>query len=200
MQGICRASLLMAIGAMATGACLQARAVGFCPSGFEGNCVPANWNVAEPGDGSVNFLDAPIKAILTSNNNGVSGPTFVSIEIQGDNDGIVSFSYFYTTNDQDGASFDPFGFLLNGVRTQLVPPPTLANGESVSGTFSFNVLAGDTFGVYAESTDNGFGPSVTEVTDFLYVPGPLPVLGVSAAFCFSRKLRKRIKSSATNNQ
>jgi hypothetical protein len=28
------------------------------------------------------------------------------------------------------------------------------------------------------------------------VPGPLPVLGVAAAFGFSRKLRKRIKNSA----
>jgi hypothetical protein len=30
------------------------------------------------------------------------------------------------------------------------------------------------------------------------VPGPLPVLGAAASFCFSRKLRKRIKPSANS--
>ncbi len=33
--------------------------------------------------------------------------------------------------------------------------------------------------------------------DFAQVPGPLPLLGVGAAFGFSRKLRKRIKGSGT---
>jgi len=38
----------------------------------------------------------------------------------------------------------------------------------------------------------GYGvASVTENE----VPGPLPILGVGAAFGYSRKLRKRIKSS-----
>jgi hypothetical protein len=197
MQAI-RASLIVAIGAAAIAPWSQVRAVGFCPSGFQGNCAPANWTVQQPGNGSVDFLAAPINAILTSNDDSAPGNTFVSIEIQGDNEGIVSFSYFYTTNDQDGAQFDPFGYLLNGAPIQLVPPPSLANGESVSGSFSFQISAGDTFGFYAESTDNALGPSVTEITDFMYVPipGPLPVLGLGAAFGFSRKLRKRIKLSA----
>lgn len=197
MQAL-RASLLVAIGAAAIAPWSQARAVGFCPSGFQGNCAPANWAVQQPGNGSVDFLAAPIKAILTSNNDSSLGNSFVSIEIQGDNEGIVSFSYFYTANDLDGAQFDPFGYLLNGAPIQLVPPPDLANGESVRGSFSFQISAGDRFGFYAESTDNTLGPSVTEITDFMYVPipGPLPVLGFGAAFCFSRKLRKRIKISA----
>jgi hypothetical protein len=33
--------------------------------------------------------------------------------------------------------------------------------------------------------------------DFAQVPGPLPILGIGAAFGFSRKLRKRIKGSGT---
>jgi hypothetical protein len=33
--------------------------------------------------------------------------------------------------------------------------------------------------------------------DFQQVPGPLPILGIGAAFGFSRKLRKRIKGSGT---
>jgi len=37
------------------------------------------------------------------------------------------------------------------------------------------------------------------VTRFYYTPGPLPVVGVGAAFCFSRKLRKRIKTRSGMN-
>jgi hypothetical protein len=41
------------------------------------------------------------------------------------------------------------------------------------------------------------GISHGEVEDYAPVPGPLPLLGVGAAFGFSRKLRKRIKTSKT---
>ena len=35
----------------------------------------------------------------------------------------------------------------------------------------------------------------TQTTQTQVVPGPLPILGIGAAFGFSRKLRKRIKGS-----
>jgi hypothetical protein len=36
--------------------------------------------------------------------------------------------------------------------------------------------------------------SLVVTTDTQHVPGPLPLFGVAATFCYSRKLRKRIKS------
>ena len=47
--------------------------------------------------------------------------------------------------------------------------------------------------------DGTFSPStsfVVEAKDATSAPGPLPIFGAAAAFGFSRKLRKRIKTSA----
>ncbi len=40
------------------------------------------------------------------------------------------------------------------------------------------------------------GPYTLSITGAVGVPGPLPILGVGAAFTYSRKLRKRIQSAA----
>jgi hypothetical protein len=68
-------------------------------------------------------------------------------------------------------------------------------------------LAGVTFGAnrFASGSSLIF-PAPTISNEFAYfgpnlnleVPGPLPIFGAAAAFGFSRKLRKRIKSSAFN--
>jgi hypothetical protein len=52
--------------------------------------------------------------------------------------------------------------------------------------FMFTKSVGETgtFGISSEGSDPG-----------IEVPGPLPILGVAAAFGYSRKLRKRLKSS-----
>jgi len=40
-------------------------------------------------------------------------------------------------------------------------------------------------------------PYATTKEVFVFVPGPLPLLGASAAFGFSRRLRSRIRRSTT---
>jgi hypothetical protein len=40
-----------------------------------------------------------------------------------------------------------------------------------------------------------YGANVSFAPTSMPVPGPLPILGLSAAFCFSRKLRRRVKTS-----
>lgn len=175
-----------------------AQALVIC-NGFQGSCAASSWTTSVPGNGNAGI--SPAVATLRSNNAG-GGNTFVTMLIGASAPlGKVSFNYTYLTSDAAGSSFDPFGYIRNGQFIQIVPPPSLPNGGSVSGSFSFNVSSSDnTFGFYAQATDSRFGSATTSITDFTYteIPGPLPILGIGAAFGFSRKLRRQIKSSAAS--
>ena len=86
--------------------------------------------------------------------------------------------------------YDSLGYLLNGSFTQIAD-----NGSQGSGFSQFNVLAGDTFGFRVFTLDDQFGPGIATISNFSApVPGPLPLLGVGAAFSYSR-LRRRINLS-----
>jgi hypothetical protein len=168
----------------------------FCLNGFQGHCAPENWTITTEGNGSVTFIGSPaLASIVVSSDSNSFGNLITSLTTFAPNKGEVSFSYNYQTFDRDDASFDPFGYIVNGIEVQVVPPPFILQGESTSGSSTFNVRAGDIFGFYARATDDTLGPSVTTISNFRYVPGPLPILGVGAAFGYSRKLRNRIKSS-----
>jgi len=79
--------------------------------------------------------------------------------------------------------------------TNFAPSPLLANASSgQSGVFNPNTTSTNI--VYTFST-TGTKRIRGASTDYSSVPGPLPILGVAAAFGFSRRLRRRIKSSAT---
>ena len=109
--------------------------------------------------------------------------------------GTVSFDWNFST--LDGAQYDPFGYLLNGVFTQLTND---LGSQTQSGSASFSVLSGDVFGFRQNSQDSGHGRASTTISNFngptaaapASVPGPLPILGVGAAFAYSRRLRRRI--------
>jgi hypothetical protein len=90
---------------------------------------------------------------------------------------------------------DGFGFLLNGLFTQLADQSSLGSGSS-----QFNVLAGDVFGFRAFTLDNSVGPGIATISNFSApisgpapAPGPLPLLGVGVAFSCCRHLRRRTR-------
>jgi hypothetical protein len=80
----------------------------------------------------------------------------------------------------------------------VITPPILDTGTSgildLTG-FGSQIFVTDTF-TSSNSTARASDFTNTFTTTFTTVPGPLPVLGVGAAFGFSRKLRNRIKASA----
>lgn len=119
--------------------------------------------------GSINTAGAPNSVVLTSSNNG-GGAKNQDFAIAAAGDGIVSFNWNYATTDIN-SSWDPFGWLLNGVFTKLT-----VNGSALtqSGTVSFNVLAGNVFGFRANSVDSAFGAGVTTISNFS-APNPVPV-------------------------
>lgn len=73
--------------------------------------------------------------------------------------------------------------------------------ESYNLSFStIGINSGVSFYIQRNSFDIAtfrVGDSYAGIANFTYnaVPGPLPILGVAASFGYSRKLRKRIKSS-----
>jgi hypothetical protein len=68
----------------------------------------------------------------------------------------------------------------------------LSTTDGETGTTSFAVVAGDSFGFSIDGNDGIFGPGNATISNFSApVPGPLPLLGVGAAFGYSRRLRRR---------
>lgn len=168
---------------------------------FAGVYAPSSWTfTSDPalGDGSVDFSAAPAAITITGSNNANITNSFANVNtditVAAAASGPVSFDWSYSSTDT--LSFDGFGYLLNGSFTQLAD-----NGSQSTGFSQFNVLSGDTFGFRVFATDNTGGPGIATISNFAAptisnfaapVPGPLPLLGVGAAFGYSRRLRRRI--------
>ena len=135
-----------------------------------------------------------------------------------DSDGDLWVTNFHTnlTNNttQPGIyEFDPSGGLITSITSSLFHNPVgLAinptdNNVYVANLLDDNVLkitvdksnpANNTIAVFITLPKTSW-PKYLEFTNnccTAAVPGPMPLLGVAAAFGYSRKLRKRIKSSA----
>lgn len=170
---------------------------------FAGYYAPANWTQTIQGNGSIDTSSAPNSVTLTSADGGVAGPTQdTDFTITAPSAGTVSFNWSYSTSDID-PTYDPFGYLLNGAFTQLTDD---LGALIQAGSTSFAVGTGDVFGFRQYSTDSKDGAGITTISSFngptaapgpADVPGPLPLLGIAAAFGWSRRLRKRMASSSS---
>lgn len=168
--------------------------------GFTGAYTPGNWTLASDsalGDGSVNLAAAPTSIELTGSNSGDLTAYFATINtdytVTAAAAGPVSFDWSFFSHRVH--SPDGFGFLLNGVFTQLADQSSLGSGFS-----EFDVLAGDVFGFRAYTHDNSVGAGIATISNFsapisgpAAAPGPLPLLGVGAAFGCCRRLRRYTK-------
>jgi hypothetical protein len=132
----------------------------------------AKWTRSVNG-GGINISGAPSSITLTSSNNGKGNGSNRNQDftITAVASGLVTFDWNYKTNDKDGAQFDPFGWLLNGVFTQLTKD---AGKKKQSGTFSAAVKIGDSFGFRANSWDSLYGSATTTITKFS-APAQIPV-------------------------
>ena len=135
-----------------------------------------NWTSNVNG-GAIDTSGAPNTVVLTSSDNG-GGNLNQDFTVTAVANGTVSFDWSYATNDGDGSIYDPFGFLYNGVFTQLT-----TNGVfSESGSFVFTVFAGDIFGFRANSVDSIFGAATTTISNFngpsqVPLPGAIWLIG-----------------------
>ena len=157
--------------------------------------APANWTQSIQGDGSINTGGAPASISLSGADDESITDQNTDFTIAAPTAGTVSFDWAFASTDWD-ASFDPFGYLLNGAFTPLTIDGA---GSNQVGSAAFSVLAGDVFGFRQNSVDSGFGRASTTISNFNApaAPGPLPLLGAGAAFGWSRQLRRRIGTSGS---
>jgi hypothetical protein len=135
---------------------------------FSGTYAPVNWTASTEDDGTINPAGAPGSISMTSGNSGSGFSSNQDYTIGILANGVITFDWNFLTNDTgdiggDEAEFDPFGYLLNGVFTQL----TLNNGGvNQSGSESINVSNLDVFGFRAHSLDSVFGAATTVISEF----------------------------------
>ena len=63
----------------------------------------------------------------------------------------VTYNYKYTTHDCCGSEYDPAGYYLNGVETQISPASSNPY-ETNTGSVTFDLTFGDSYGFYVSST------------------------------------------------
>jgi hypothetical protein len=86
----------------------------------------------------------------------------------------LSFNWNYLTFDCCGSQWDPAGYVVNDVTTQLSTDsgtPGLGSG----GSFVLSLNAGDTYGFYVDSPDSILGRGEIQVSA---APGPIPGVGL----------------------
>ena len=146
-------------------------ALGACAlAGFSANASAAYvFSNDGPGDGS---LSGSYPAFtITGSNNGTDQDTALYVQ-NFTSSQVVTFTWHYASADTGGTNFDPAGWILNGVETQLS-----VNGDpgtTSDGTTTVSVLAGDTFGFYVYSLDSLFGAGMLAVNQDLPPPPPPP--------------------------
>lgn len=164
------------------------------PIGFSGPYAPGNWtttNTPAGTGGTADFSGAPGTAVFTSGDIGVGGFTDTTVTSSGF--GSVSFDWSYDPTTDFGP-FDSFGYVLNGNYTELVDNDGLPSG--FSGSASFAVNQGDTFGFRSVTLDGIFGPGIATVTNFnAPVPEPATMaifggLAVAGIAGFRRRMKK----------
>jgi len=151
--------------------------------GFEKEYTFDKWTFGTDGDGVVidnspnsitligsdnsGFCETNAVSITTADGRGVNAAQFgefgclTFFEIEVPCNGDIGFDWAWST--LDGNSFDPMGFHLNGIVTQLSDDLGL---DSQSDTELVAVNAGDIFGWVIDSTDDVEGESMVTIDVF----------------------------------
>ena len=157
---------------------------------FIGDYDLAKWIKAVNGNGLITTNTAADSVTLVSANGGPGGPTARNQDftVTAAASGLVKFDWAFSTADAL-PSRDPFGWLLNGVFTQLT---NNTGGRNQSAVYSFNVQAGDIFGFRAASTTSRNGAATTVITNFSGPTAvPLPATAWLMVAPMMALLRKR---------
>lgn len=143
-------------------------------SQFTGSFDVSRWTITQQG-GVVDTSLAPGAVSITGANDD-SGPSEQSMTIAALEDGMVSFSWSYETQDS-APVWDAFGFLLNGA---FIPVSDDLGELTQSGSFSYSVRLGDVFGFSILSFDSAGGAATSVVSRFTFAGADDPPVNVPA--------------------
>jgi hypothetical protein len=141
---------------------------------FNGIYDVGNWTTTlTNSDGAVDTSSAPDFITMLGGDNGSNGPGEILFSMIAPKNDSFAFNWTYLTFDSDGAAFDPAGYEIDGVKTQLSPSSS-ESGFLGTGVTTVNLATGDSFGFYVDSTDNNLGRAILQVSagDSTSVPEP----------------------------
>jgi hypothetical protein len=151
----------------------------FGPPYFVGQVLTVGGSASVGGSGSLSSSTMT----LVSGNSGASGATWYSAVASAA--GTISVDWAYTNAPGgDSSGYDGAGWVLNGSFTVLA----INSGSPASGTLTFSVNAGDTFGFGAVTADGAFGAGTATFTNFVPAPGAVGLLAM-AGLAGSRRRR-----------
>lgn len=210
--------LLVGASAIATSSApAQAATVTKVFSGFNQAFAPAKWTLDASQGGSASFDAGQTTLTLVRPQTVGTTPTAITViddtvlnAFKPNNSGNFLngfFTYNFAWSSASGANASVrynFAATENGVLQPKMSPTTAL--VSSSGSRTSGVLDGsDTFGfVHTKINPNAgtLGTSATGIISnfqftatYALVPGPLPLAGAAAAFAWSRRLRRRVKSA-----
>jgi len=137
---------------------------------FAGPYAPGSATISTSHGGSIDTSGAPASITLkggSDNSFQASDQTYAFTLPQS---GTLSFDWNYLQNDCCGASYDPFGYTVNGVFDQL----TAGSADSQTGTVSLSLNAGDIFAFDQRSVDSVSGFATTTISNFSGPMGAVP--------------------------
>lgn len=142
-----------------------------------GATYPVLGTATPGGTGSL----VPTQMQLTSGNSGVRGITgyFATASFTGS----IAVNWSFTSLDDP--QYEAVGF-VQGNQFRVV-----GNTNNTSGVMTFNVTAGESFGLAVMTTDGLFGGGTATFTNFSYVPAPgaLALMGLAGAAGRRRRAR-----------
>jgi hypothetical protein len=187
---------------------------GTANAAFMGHYSVNNWTTILDG-GTIDTNGAPDSITMTSSDAGSGVASYQMFVNQAAEDSVIHFSWDYFTEDNDGSSFDQFGWFLVDVNdplsvsfNQLSEETMYADPQDTDspiinshqwGDQFFVALAGQVFGFYAQSEDSLLGAATTRIFDFnaeavapaaVPVPAALWLIGAPLFGVLSRKRKK----------
>jgi hypothetical protein len=144
--------------------------------------VDLDFNPSVSTNGSIVYKIDIVGCLTSTDPNACSypyqGPIFKGVELVSARDGGATVQKIYGTG-WDGTNITGVIDILNLTNNVMDSGPASGTTLYVKDIWTASP------GVTIDNINNNFAQ----------VPGPLPILGIGAAFGFSRKLRKRIKGS-----
>jgi MYXO-CTERM domain-containing protein len=143
----------------------------FALAGFCGG-AQAGFVFSNDGGGDGSIVGAYPVFTITGSDNGVGDNTSFYVETVATSQ-LISFTWYYNSNDSDSTAWDTAGYILDGTEQQLSVngPAHLASNGSV---VDLLLTAGDTFGFYVHSVDSVGGAGILAINPSSPPPPPPP--------------------------